>query len=314
MNTPDNNMSTNNMSTDGNNEPTLSKCANCGKEGSNLNSCNKCKMVTYCNAACKKKHRSKHKKKCDRRIAEIHDEALFKQPPQRDECPICFLQIPTLETGSKYYSCCGKTICSGCIYAPVYDNNGNKIKKKCPFCRTPTPSSLEDAIDLLKNRVNMGDAIAMYCLGCLRNIDRGFPQNTDKALELWHRAGELGCTKAYHNIGNAYINGRGVERDEKKAKHYWELAAMGGDESARHNLGVFECNAGYYDRALKHLMIAVEFGNSGSLKKIKQLYAIGYASKDDYAKALKAYQAYLEDIKSDQRDKAAAFDDDYKYY
>ena len=37
-------------------------CANCGKEGSDLNICNKCKSIKYCNAACKKKHRSKHKK------------------------------------------------------------------------------------------------------------------------------------------------------------------------------------------------------------------------------------------------------------
>ena len=35
--------------------------ANCGKEGA-INICNKCKQVTYCNAACKKKHKSKHKK------------------------------------------------------------------------------------------------------------------------------------------------------------------------------------------------------------------------------------------------------------
>ena len=30
-------------------------CANCGKEDSDVtNTCNKCKMVMYCNAACKK--------------------------------------------------------------------------------------------------------------------------------------------------------------------------------------------------------------------------------------------------------------------
>ena len=40
-------------------------CANCCKEGIDvINICNKCKMVKYCNAACKKKHRSKHKKDC----------------------------------------------------------------------------------------------------------------------------------------------------------------------------------------------------------------------------------------------------------
>jgi hypothetical protein len=42
----------------------VSICANCGKEGDDVNNiCNKCKQVKYCNAACKKKHRHKHKKK-----------------------------------------------------------------------------------------------------------------------------------------------------------------------------------------------------------------------------------------------------------
>ena len=129
-----------NMSTADDN---ASICANCGKEGAS-NSCNKCKMVKYCNAACKKKHRHKHKTKCEERLRRVaeeekkkHDEILFKQPPpQFDDCPICFLRMPTLETGYIYYSCCGKTICGGCDYAVT------KIAKeeKCPFCRTPHPT------------------------------------------------------------------------------------------------------------------------------------------------------------------------------
>ena len=47
---------------------------------------------------------------------------------------------------------------------------------------------------------------------------------------------------------------------------------------------------------------------------IKEFYMAGYATKDDYAKALRAHQAYLDDIKSSDRDKAAAAFDDYKYY
>ena len=68
-------------------------CAACGKEGEevnvNMNICNKCKMVYYCNVTCKKKHKSKHKKKCDRRVAELHDVDLFKESLPREECPIC---------------------------------------------------------------------------------------------------------------------------------------------------------------------------------------------------------------------------------
>ena len=110
------------------------------------------------------------------------------------------------------------------------------------------------------------------------------------------------------------MNGEGVERDEKKAVHYWELAAMGGQVLARHNLGVFENLAGTMDRALKHFMIAAGSGYYDSLENIKQMFMNGDATKDDYAKALCVYQKNLVEIKSPQRNEAAAADDDYKYY
>ena len=68
------------------------------------------------------------------------------------------------------------------------------------------------------------------------------------------------------------------------------------------------------DRAIKHFMIAAAGGSDPSLKAIKLLYTTGHATKDDYAKALKAYQAYLDEVKSDDRDKAAEDDEMYKYY
>ena len=102
--------------------------------------------------------------------------------------------------------------------------------------------------------------------------------------------------------------------NEKKAIHYLELAAMRGDVDARNNLGCIEIKTGNIDRALKHWMIAVKGGDSESLKNIKSLYLDGHATKDDYAIALRSYQAYVDDIKSDQRDKAVAFRGEHKYY
>ena len=75
-----------------------------------MNICNKCKMVRYCNVACKKKHKSKHKKKCKRRVAELHDEALFSEPPLREDCPICFLPMPFDAAKTLFKPCCGKLI------------------------------------------------------------------------------------------------------------------------------------------------------------------------------------------------------------
>jgi len=315
-----------NMSTS-DNEGNISVCANCGKEGSSdeiNNICNKCKQVKYCNAACKKKHRSKHKKQCEEHLklaaahsAKLHDEKLFKQPPpQFGDCPICFVQLPTPIAGRRYYACCGKEICGGCCYAPVYDNQGNKVDdKKCPFCRTPWPTSDEEVMERYKVRMELSDPIAIFNVGVkYRDGKYGYPQDHNKALELWHQAAELGYAEAYLNIGYAYSNGKGVEVDKKKAKHYYELAAIKGDVLARHNLGVNEYHLDNMDRAIKHFIIAVGYGSSQSLDNIKMIYSKGYATKDDYMKALQSYQEYLGKIKSSQRDKAAAAKDEYRYY
>jgi len=88
---------------------------------------------------------------------------------------------------------------------------------------------------------------------------------------------------------------------------------MRGDIDARHNLGLVEEEAGKYDRAFMHWMIAVKDGSTDSLETIKIMYKNGLASKDDYANALRSYQAHLEEIKSDQRDAAAAYKAN-KYY
>jgi len=307
-----------NMSTIDNN---ISVCANCGKKGIDVNNiCNKCKQVKYCNAVCKKKHRSKHKKECEEHLklaAEKHDIELFKQPPPPDDCPICFQQLPLLIGGRRYQTCCGKRICSGCIYAPVFDNQGNAVaEKKCPFCRTPTPSSHEEAVERLEIRVDLDDPIAIHIIGCYyRDGRNGYPRDHTKALKLFHRAKELGHAEAYTAIGYAYSNGRGVEVDKDKALHYWELAAIRGNGAARCNLGVMEANGGNFDRAVKHCMIAVRSGFADSLKIIKHLYTCGHATKEDYMKALQLYQAYIGEIKSDQRDKAAAYNkEEYRYY
>jgi len=313
----------------------MSICASCGKEGNydDMNTCNKCQVVKYWNAAlakrgidtnikmsvsfeeCVRLATEKHNEDL-RLAAELHDEKLFKQSLPRKDCPICFLLLPTLSTGSKYMACCGKLICGGCDYAPVYDNQGNKIAKKvCAFCRAPWHASNNEFIERMKKREEADDAQAIFNRGCYyRDGQYGVSQDYTKALKLWYRAAELGSAKAYNDIGYAYSNGKGVEVDKKKAKHYYEIGAMGGNASARYNLGNDELRAGNMNRALKHYMIGVECGHHSSLEEIKKLYAYGFATKKDYAKALQAYQEYLGEIKSAHRDKAAAFHEEYRYY
>jgi hypothetical protein len=107
-----------------------------------------CKLVKYCNAKCQKNHWPKHKKPCKQRAAELSDEALFKDPPPNEDCPICFLAMPkkliccaslpeatiisvpiydfakaNQELADNdlegYYPCCGKNICRSCVHSLV---------------------------------------------------------------------------------------------------------------------------------------------------------------------------------------------------
>ena len=61
-------------------------------------------------------------------------------------------------------------------------------------------------------------------------------------------------------------------------------------------------------------MIAVVGGMKESLSAIQEMFKKGHATKEDYTQALRAYQAYLGEIKSPQRNEAAAADVEYKYY
>ena len=263
----------------------MSKCNDCGKDasfGTHL-MCQPCK--------------------------DKHEENLFLPPPLNEDCPICFLTLPSMNTGRKYQTCCGKMICSGCIHA--VDKMSDDVK--CPFCRVPTPISDEEIIEMTKKRVDMDDAQAIHSFGCFYyHEEYGMPQDDTKALEFWHRAGKLGSAESYHNIAIAYYYGRGAAKDEEKAKHYFELAAIRGNVPSRYNLGILERREGNTNRALKHYMIAAGFGDNDSLKKIREFYVNVDATKDDYALR---YQKYVDGIKSAQRDEAAAFDsDEYRYY
>jgi len=244
----------------------------------------------------------------------ISDEEIFKQPPAED-CPICFLRMPSFvgkHTAYRYQTCCGKVICNGCIYA---------IKRrdcdvKCPFCRVPTHTSEKEANERDKALVEAGDPLAIYNHGCdYENGANGFEQDHVKSLELFQRAGELGYAAAFCMIGYAYQFGRGVEVDKMKALYFYELGAMKGCAYSRYNLGDNELRKGNMNRALKHYMIAVRSGHVNSLEAIKKSYSKGHATKEEYTKALRAYQEYLGEIKSPQRDEAAVFSNElYRYY
>ena len=126
-------------------------CADCGNEeggGVKLKACMSCMLVKYCNADCQRNHWSKDKKGCKQCAAELHEEALFKDPPPKEDCPVCCIPMSMSLVSSvslppatitsvpiydflvanevlasvameAHYDCCGKNVCGGFIHSAI---------------------------------------------------------------------------------------------------------------------------------------------------------------------------------------------------
>ncbi|EJK60473.1 hypothetical protein THAOC_19169, partial [Thalassiosira oceanica] len=160
---------------------------------------------------------------------------------------------------------------------------------------------------MVQKRVDAGDPAAIwnlgqqYCFGLL-----GLEKDVTRAVELLERAAELGVKEAHFSLGCLYDEGTDAEEDIARSIRHWEAAAMCGHVSARFNLGCGEDDAGNYDLALQHWMIASKMGHEMSLDCVKAMFMRGLATKADYAGALRGYQSAVEEMRSPDRDEASA--------
>ena len=283
-------------------------CASCGNaEGDDikLKRCNGCYLVRYCSVKCQRDHRREHKKECKKRAAELRDEILFRQPDTTHygDCPICCLPLSIRPEKSVLYTCCCKIICWGCNYANEERLKEGRLEHTCPFCRHPSGLKSDEEIKInCMKRVEANDPVAMFQLGTISDNEGDYK----RAFDYWSNAAKLGYPGAHNYLAHVYHEGKGVEKDEKKELYHFEEAAIGGHPDARYNLAYFEARNGRLDRATKHYIIAANQGHNDSLQLLKENYANGFVTKEDFAAALRAHQAAVDATKSPQREEAEA--------
>ena len=310
---------------------TTACCAECGKEEGgglvSLKACKTCRLVKYCNSECQKKHWPKHKKPCKLRAAELRGEALFKDPPAKEDCPICFLPMPmnlincvslppatrfsvpisdfatahevlAVQVMEQYYPCCGKIICKGCKHSCCKSGN----VEKCPFCNYDRvyKTDEENVEDFMKRaEANNPAAICILAYYYQRGFG-GLQQDQTRAIELYVRAANLGNSQAHCKLDNIYYKGG----DLKKAKFHCEEAAMAGHEGARNNLGCMEAHSGNMERAIKHWTIAAYAGHYDAMHNLRKFFEHGLVSRESIDSTLTAYNNSCAEMRSEARDVA----------
>ena len=284
-------------------------CASCGQaeiDDIKLKKCDGgCDLVKYCRDECQENHREQHEEECKKRRAELRDNDLFEQPDGSylGECPICCLPLPIEPIKSVTMNCCSSVICNGCNYANQIREIEGGLDHRCAFCRESLAKSDEECNKRIMKRVKKNCPVAMCQMGKERYQEGDY----DGAFEYWTKAAVLGNAIAHYNLSTMYDKGEGVEKNTEKEVYHLEEAAIGGHPTARHNLGCEEANNGRFERARKHFIIAANLGHHDSLKYVLKVYADGHASKEDYAGALRAYQAAVNATKSREREEAEAF-------
>ncbi|EJK53661.1 hypothetical protein THAOC_26854, partial [Thalassiosira oceanica] len=157
----------------------------------------------------------------------------------------------------------------------------------------------------IRARVDKNDPTAICLLGQkYYHGNLGLQKDVRRAAELWTEAAELGSNQAFFELGLAYQRGEGVEQNEKKAVHFYTKAAKQGHVLSRNNLGCIEGVRGNHNRAVRHWLISAKMGDTFAVEKIKNMFMIGFATKEQYAEALTGYQVAVEEMRSHDRDEA----------
>jgi TPR repeat protein len=197
----------------------------------------------------------------------------------------------------QYYSCCGKTICKGCMYSFCESGNDDD---KCPFCNSDRASiTAEEQVEEMMKRVKANDPASICLLGNFyQHGVRGFQQDHAKAMELYAKSAERGSSRAHNQLGGIYHEGGNL----KKAKFHWEAAAMAGHEAARNSLGNIEFESGNMERAIKHWTIAASAGDYDAMHHLLIAFKKGYVSRESMDSTLAAYNNSCAEVRSETRD------------
>ena len=195
-------------------------CASCGTaevDDVKLRACSSgCDLVKYCSDGCRENHKSEHEEECKKRVAELRDELLFKQPESTHmgDCPICMVPLAFDSRRFMMYACCSKSICKSCTFMIAMREVEMRLRHSCPFCREPVQETDKQRM----KRVEMNDPVAMYQEG-MQQKKKG---HYSRAFEYFTKAAELEDAQAHYQLALMYYGGVGAEKDEGKGIQHLE--------------------------------------------------------------------------------------------
>lgn len=220
------------------------------------------------------------------------------------------LPLPLKAVECTFWSCCGKVICSGCIYDQVEaDKKEGRITidtmraRICPFCRTEeiNNNTIEKDVKLAK----AGNHNAIYRIGSYNfHGEKFLQQDKEEGIKWWRRAAEAGSPWASHNLGVCYMDGEVVGKDVGRALEYFQKSAELGAPQAFVGIGTVLMEKDAVKEAYLNHRKAVICGYSDKrvFDLLRKGYKDGFLTKEEYAYTLREHQKASDEMKSESRE------------
>ena len=251
------------MTTNANLNDNMSLCAACGKSGDDLRECTACRLVKYCNRDCQISHRSKHKKLCKQRAAELS----AGDNSTADTLSVCAnCGKGEADESDKLKSCDACKMVKYCsrecqiAHRPLHKKECKKraaeLHEEALFKFPPPPDDCDICMLPLSPRTTANTYYSccgkIMCKGCdfayhIRDSDPKsdtkcpycrrptFGGSLESISERFEERMEAGDANAYHEFGRNLWTGRYVTQDRVKAMKLW------------HQAGEMGCTAAYHD-------------------------------------------------------------------
>ena len=152
---------------------------------------------------------------------------------EADVCGICLETLPRWGEDFTRFTCCGKGMHKAC----TEELQASAHRNKCPMCRAPVTTELENHRRALK-WAERGKAWAMTIIAQNYGIGRGV-QKSHKTARLWYgRAAEQGHAQAQYYLAIMHREGKGGPMSLEQARVWYGRAAEQGDAEAQCNLAI----------------------------------------------------------------------------
>lgn len=145
------------------------------------------------------------------------------------------------------------------------------------------------AIPLLREAADMGDAVAQFLIGSFYAAGSGVPQDSAVGANWLYKAAVQGHPTAQLLLANLYVTGQGVPQNFTSAVHWLQLAAQQGDADAQHGLGFLYATGQGVARdsaeTARWYSKAAEQGHADAQNDLGVLYAMGEGVEHDEIQA-----------------------------